>query len=403
MISNPGVVDRLARRILLSKLSGVKGGTLTVMSDRADSVGDPDPDDPVEVSITVNDPSFFRKVLFGGGTGAGESYMSGDWETDDLVALIAIIARNESVYDGLDGGLALLSEWKNHLLHSFSKNTRRGSKQNIVAHYDLGNDFFSLFLDETMAYSSGIYAHDDATLKDASVEKFDRVCRKLEIGARDRIVEIGTGWGGFALHAAENYGCEVVTTTVSEEQHSHASELVAEKKLDDKIKVLKRDYRDMEGTFDKLVSIEMIEAVGYNFLDTFMDKCGSLLTPDGQMALQAITVPDRRYDKHKSQSSWINKYIFPGSNLLSRKAICDSAMRTSAMSLVDEKDIADDYARTLREWRGNFWRNIDRVRELGLPERFVRMWNFYLCCCEAAFRERWIGDSQYIFARREPA
>lgn len=395
------IIDRLARSILFAKVARLQCGRITVVSDRIDKLGGDNDENLLEAKITVNDPSFFLKTLFGGGTGAGESYMRGDWETDDLVNLIAVIKRNEAVYEGLDSGLAVFSEWKNHIFHAFRKNTRSGSEQNIIAHYDLGNDFFRLFLDDTMAYSAGIYSRENASLKDASVEKFDRICRKLDLSRHDKVVEIGTGWGGFATHAAENYGCNVVTTTISREQYRHALELVEQRKLDKKIKVLNRDYRDMDGVFDKLVSIEMIEAVGHNFLDTFTAKCGSLLKPDGRMAIQAITVPDNRYDRHKYQSSWINKYIFPGSNLLSRQAICESIKRTSGMELIDEKDITADYARTLQEWRVNFWKNIDRVKNLDLPDRFIRMWNFYLSCCEAAFRERWIGDSQFIFARQE--
>lgn len=394
-------IDRQARKILVSKMSGIKGGRITIQSDRTDAVGELNGDNLLLAKVTVKNPHFFRKILLGGSTGAGESYIKGDWETDDLVSLLSIFKINEQAYENLDGGWACVSELVNHIAHAFNKNTKDGSRKNISEHYDLGNDFFQLFLDETMAYSSGLYESETSTLKEASIAKFDRLCHQLELKSTDKVVEIGTGWGGFAVHAAENYGCEIVTTTISEEQYRKASELVQEKKLGSKIKVVKQDYREMDGVYDKLVSIEMIEAVGHRFLDTYIAKCGSLLKADGMMAIQAITVPDHRYDKHKYQSSFINKYIFPGSCLLSRKAITDSAKRMCGMHLVDEYDMTQDYARTLKAWRERFFANIDKVRKLGLSEDFIRMWDFYLSYSEAGFRHRWIGDYQLVYTKQE--
>lgn len=395
------LIDRHARKILLSKMAEIKGGKLTIVSDRVDSIGNLNSSGSLEATITIRDPRCFRGILLGGSTGAGESYMRGEWDADDLVSLLGIIKLSEKAYEDLDSGWAYVSELVNHFRHAFRRNTKVGSQKNISDHYDLGNDFFKLFLDDTLAYSSGIYEAEESTLKDASIAKFERLCRKLNLRSSDRLVEIGTGWGGFAIHAAENYGCEIVTTTISKEQYNKATELVAQKKLGDKVKVLNRDYRDLVGMYDKLVSIEMIEAVGYNYLDTFIAKCGSLLNPEGLMAIQAITVPDHRYDKHKYQSSFINKYIFPGSNLLSRKVITESAERMCGMKLVDEHDMTHHYARTLRDWRKGFNASLDKVRGLGLSEDFIRMWEFYLSYCEAGFLHKWIGDYQLLYAKSE--
>lgn len=392
------LIDKAARRILLGKLGRISGGCITIKSDRTDTVGLSDGEQP-EAHIYVNDPSCFRKIVLCGTTGAAESYINRDWDSEDMVELLGIIKSNQHVYEHLDSGWSAVSEWINHTYHALNRNSRKGSLKNIMAHYDLGNDFFELFLDDTMAYSAGIYETDNTTLREASIAKFDRICRKLDIGRKDRVVEIGTGWGGFAVHAAENYGCELVTTTISRKQHSKASELVREKGLDGKITVLNRDYRDLDGKFDKLVSIEMIEAVGHRYLDAFFAKCCDLLKDAGMMAIQAITVPDDRYHKHRRQSSFINKYIFPGSHLLSCGEITKRAERLCGMQLIDDRDITLDYSRTLHDWRRRFGENIDKVRKLGLSEEFVRMWDFYFAYCEAAFGRRWIGDHQLVYAK----
>ena len=325
--------------------------------------------------------------------------MLGLWDSDDLVNAAQTIMANSSVYEGLDSGTAWISERIESVLHRLNKNTPRGSLKNIISHYDLGNEFFGIFLDKTMAYSSGIFETADASLHDASIAKFDHICRKLRLKPTDSLIEIGTGWGGFAVYAAKQYGCRVTTTTISREQLAFATERVKAAGLVDRVSVIDQDYRDLTGTYDKLVSIEMIEAVGHDFLGDFFQKCGSLLAEDGMMALQAITVPDERYSKHKDLGSFINKYIFPGSHLLSVRCICEGIAAETDMHLSNIEDITLHYARTLQLWREAFEAALPRVRALGMSDAFIRMWRFYLAFCEAGFRARWIGDAQLVFSK----
>ncbi|UCD78857.1 MAG: class I SAM-dependent methyltransferase, partial [Desulfobacterales bacterium] len=285
------------------------------------------------------------------------------------------------------------------LYHYVRKNTKAGSRKNIMAHYDLGNDFYALFLDETMTYSCGIFANESSTLREASAAKYDRICRKLQLAAGDRVLEIGTGWGGFALHAARNYGVQVTTTTISEEQHRFGQNRIKDAGLEERVTILKKDYRDLGGTFDKLVSIEMIEAVGHQYLTAFFRTCSRLLKDDGMMALQAITIGDQIFNRHKRSVDFIKRYIFPGSCIPSIAAIGSAVARATDLRLVHLEDITPHYARTLREWRRRFFANIDKVRALGFSDTFIRMWEYYLCYCEGGFSERYIGDVQMIFVK----
>jgi cyclopropane-fatty-acyl-phospholipid synthase len=286
------------------------------------------------------------------------------------------------------------------------RNTRTGSKRNIADHYDLSNDFFAAMLDPTMTYSSGVFLTSTSTLAEASAEKYDRICRKLLLTPNDHVLEIGTGWGGFALHAAKHYGCQVTTTTISQEQHAFAATRIREALLEDRITLLSDDYRDLHGHYDKLVSIEMIEAVGEKFLPEYFSKCSELLKPEGMMLLQAITIPDFRYDRYRKSVDFIQRYVFPGGFLPSIGAIGDGISRSTDFRFFHAEDFGSHYARTLFLWRRNFWENIDKVRSLGFDERFIRTWHYYLCYCEAGFRERQIGVSQLLLAkpacRREP-
>jgi cyclopropane-fatty-acyl-phospholipid synthase len=284
-------------------------------------------------------------------------------------------------------------------LHALNRNTRHGSRRNIAAHYDLGNDFYSLWLDPTMMYSCAWYGSEDTPLEEAAVAKLDRICRKLALSPDDRVMEIGTGWGGFAIHAARNYGCHVTTTTISREQHDYAKQAIRDAGLEDRITLLFRDYRDLEGRFDKLVSIEMIEAVGHEYQAQFFGKCCELLEPHGQMLLQAITIADQRFDSYKNSVDFIKRYIFPGGCLTSVTAMSNLMTRHTDMRAVHIEDIGPHYAATLRHWRERFFANIDRVRGLGYPDEFVRMWDFYLSSCESAFIERAIGDVQMLIMR----
>ena len=284
-------------------------------------------------------------------------------------------------------------------MHKLRGNSRSGSRRNIHAHYDLGNDFFQLFLDETMNYSCGIFETPAATLREASMAKMERVCRRLELSPSDHLMEIGTGWGGLAMHAAANYGCRVTTTTVSKEQHALAVERIREAGLAGRITVLLSDYRDLAGTCDKLVSIEMIEAVGHEYLDAYFATCGRLLEPGGRMLIQAITVPDHHYDKHRRTVDFIQQDIFPGSCIPSMAAMRGAMSRTTDLELVEIFDITPHYAETLRRWRAAFMSRLDEVRALGLPDDFIRMWEYYLAYTEAGFEERVTGDVQMLFTR----
>ena len=332
--------------------------------------------------------------------------MAGHWSCDDLTTLVRILARNPDSTSAMDRGLGRLGVPLARLYHALRRNTWGGSARNVRAHYDLGNDFFELFLDPTLTYSCGVFESDDATLEEASIAKYDRLCRKLDLGPDDHVLEIGTGWGGFAIHAAGKYGCRVTTATISREQWRIARQRVAAAGLADRVTVLECDYRELEGTYDKLVSIEMIEAVGDRYLDTFFRICSERLRPDGIMGLQAITTPDQFYDAHVRSVDFIKRYIFPGGSLVSVRRVADAIARVTDLRLFQLEDITPHYARTLHTWRERFIVNLDQVRALGYPEQFVRMWEFYLCYCEGGFLERVIGDVQIVLTkpmcRRDP-
>ena len=385
-------VDRLARGVLTAKLDGLRRGEITLHDARDSSMHGEAAD--LRAAVHVHRSRFFRQALLGGTLSVADSYIHGDWDCDDLTSLFRIFVRNRDSADRFDRGLARLLGYGHRLFHWLHENTLTGSRRNIAAHYDLGNDFYRLWLDDTMAYSSGIFPHADASLREASVEKFDRICRTLSLGAADHVLEIGTGWGGFAVHAAETYGCQVTTTTISREQFQGAQERVRDRGLADRVTVLQQDYRELRGQFDKLVSIEMIEAVGHRFLDQYFSQCGKLLRPDGSMLLQAIVMPERYYDQYLKSVDFIQRYVFPGGCLPSLAAILESAGRTTDLRCVGAADFAPHYAETLRRWRRAFLDRQDDVRRLGYPDEFVRLWLYYLCYCEAAFEERCIGVLQ---------
>ena len=398
----PAILDRFARGAVLSRLAGIKSGRL-VIEDGGERMplGEAAADADLRATIRVHDHRFYSDLALAGSMGAAEAYMAGSWTTDDLTALVQIMIRNRAVIEGIDGGLARLANPVRRLLHYLNRNTKTGSERNIAAHYDLGNDFFELILDRTLMYSCAIFERPEATLEEAATAKVDRICRKLDLRAHDHLVEIGTGWGGFAIHAAKNYGCRVTTTTISRAQHDYAVKRIAAEGLSERITVLFEDYRDLSGQFDKLVSIEMIEAVGHQFLDSYFRKCGELLKPDGMMLLQAITITDREYEAATRRVDFIKKYIFPGSFIPSVTALCDSITRASDLRLFHLEDLTPNYAETLKHWRLRMFENIERVRALGYPEEFIRMWEFYLCYCEGGFRERYIGDVQMLLTKPE--
>ncbi len=400
-------LDRFARRAVLAQLEKLNNGRITLVENQhRHAFGDPSRHN-LEAVITVHHVQFFTRVLLGGSIGAAEAYMAGLWSADDLTMVMRILALNQKAFSDMEKGLARLTAPFCKGYHWVRKNTKSGSRSNILAHYDLGNAFYALFLDETMTYSCGVFETAESTLKEASEAKYDRICRKLQLTSGDRILEIGTGWGGFALHAVRNYDVHVTTTTISDQQHDFAQQRFREAGLEDRVTLLKQDYRDLGGKYDKLVSIEMIEAVGHHFYNTFFSKCSQLLKDDGRMALQAITIADQAFDNHKKSVDFIKRYIFPGSCIPSTTAINESVSRATDLRLIHLEDITAHYARTLREWRTNFFNNVEKVKALGFSETFIRMWEYYLCYCEGGFAERYLGDVQVIFAkplfRPEPA
>ncbi|MAR14054.1 MAG: SAM-dependent methyltransferase [Blastopirellula sp.] len=392
--------SRLCRSLLFAKLRKLREGCLTVVEhDRETSFGDLS--SPLRASIYVQQEDFFRRVLFGGGLGAAEAMLQGKWASDDLTVLVRIFARNMHLSDGLDRGIGWLRRAVARCEHAFRRNTPSGSKRNILSHYDLGNEFYRLFLDETMSYSSGIFPHRNATMYEASVAKLDRVCTTLNLRPDDHLLEIGSGWGGLAVHAAKHYGCRVTTTTISDEQYQYGRELIQAEGLEDRVTLLRKDYRTLTGTFDKLVSIEMIEAVGHEYFAEYFRVCGERLKPDGMMLLQGIVIADERYRQHLRSVDFIRRYIFPGGCLPSVSVMTQAAGDGAGMRALQMEDITPHYAETLRHWRSSFHEKIHEVRALGFDERFIRMWDYYLCYCEAGFEERQTNVVQLLLGKRD--
>lgn len=388
-------LQRLVKPKVLAHLQKIEQGRLRIVDGHSETFcGESLATAGAEFTLRVRDPAFYTEVALGGAVGGAEAYMQGFWDCEDLTGFIRLLIRNRHVLDSIETGLARLKAPLRRYAHWQRRNHRDNSRQNIQAHYDLGNDFFELFLDETMMYSAAIFPAADADLKTASEAKLERICRQLQLSAEDHVMEIGTGWGGFALYAARNFGCRVTSTTISEEQFQLARAKVSEAGLNDRVTILKRDYRDLEGKFDKLVSIEMFEAVGHRYYDTFFAKCDDLLKDDGEMLLQTITIAEQQYERSRRNVDFIQKYIFPGGALPSLSVIADCVARKTGMRVVNLIDIGPHYAETLRRWRDRFTANIPAVWRQGFPNEFLRMWHYYLCYCEAGFDERVIGDLQ---------
>ncbi len=393
-------LDAIARRALRDRLTGLQHGAITLTDgSRVECFGNVTQRCALTAGVRVHDPRFYGEIAFGGSIGAGEAYMHGYWSVDDLTALTRILLANRDVVDRMEGGAARMTVPLQKALHWAARNTRAGSARNIAAHYDLGNDFFGLFLDPTLMYSSAVFDRPAMTLEEASIAKLDRICRKLDLGPNDHVLEIGTGWGGFALHAARHSGARVTTTTISRQQYELAQERFAAAGLADRITLLLEDYRDLAGCYHKLVSIEMIEAVGHQYYDTYFRKCCDLLKPDGMMLLQAITIADQRYEAARTSVDFIQRHIFPGSCIPSVAVIADALARVTDLRIFHLEDIGPHYATTLKHWRENLFANLDRVRSLGYPDEFIRMWEFYFCYCEGGFAERAIGDVQMLLVK----
>ena len=391
----------LARSLVMSRLARLSAGRLRILDGNV--VHAFGRGDGPEATITVADPAFYPDLAFGGSVGAAESYMLGHWRADDLTALMRLMLRNEDALAGMERGIARLSEPMRRLAHWVHRNTRSGSRRNISAHYDLGNDFFRLMLDESMMYSCALYERPGMSLAEAQTAKLDRLCRALELGPADHVVEIGSGWGGFAIYAASRYGCRVTTTTISPSQFELAQERVRHAGLTDRIELLLEDYRDLGGRYDKLVSIEMIEAIGHRQYAEFFRRAARLLEPGGMAALQSITIEERHYRRTRDEVDFIKRYIFPGACIPSVGALAAAIAAADDLTVVGLEDIGPHYAGTLAAWRSNFFRNLQSVRELGYPDTFVRMWEYYLCYCEAGFAERQLGDVQLVLRRSRRA
>jgi len=386
------------KSILFRKLKSINSGELTIIDGGSKHVfGNPSSEFKAELEVFSQE--FYVFLGSGGTNGAAEAFTAGYWNSKNLVKLIQLIIRNKKTLLGLESGFARLANPITKLIHKKRQNTLAGSKNNILAHYDLSNDFYRLWLDSTMTYSSGIFPKKDSSMHEASIEKLDRICRKLKLSNTDHVLEIGAGWGSFAIHAAKNYGCKVTATTISDKQFQYALEMISKESLEDKITLLSKDYRELEGSFDKVVSIEMIEAVGSEYVSRFFEKASSLLKKNGLMLLQGITYNDPDFDAYKNSVDFIRKYIFPGSCLVAMPQILQSIKEKTDMAMIDSEDITRHYARTLEIWREEFLKALPQVKELGFSDPFTRIWNFYLVYCEAGFLENLIGDFQFVFAK----
>jgi len=397
-----GVLDGVARRAVLAALSGVEQGRIELLEgDRHHVFGQATETLPGVARIEVHHPRFYTSVALGGILASGEAFMEGLWSCDDLALLVHILLVNEDARRRFDGPAVRLAKGARKLWERARANTRAGSRRNIEAHYDLGNDFFEAFLDPTMTYSCGLFDSPEASMEAASVAKYDRLCRMLDLRPDDHLVEIGCGWGGFAIHAASRYGCRVTGITISTEQQALGRERVAAAGLEGRVDLVLEDYRDLSGRYDKLVSIEMFEAVGAEYFDTYFEACSNLLEPHGAMALQAITIDDAHFEQARDTVDFIRRYIFPGGCLPSLGAIRGCVDRVTDFHLVDDFDMTKDYAETLRRWRTRFQGNRELIEALGYPEVFQRMWLFYLGYCEGGFEEGRIGLHQIVLGKPE--
>jgi cyclopropane-fatty-acyl-phospholipid synthase len=390
------LLPTLAKRALEARLDRLERGCLTLqLGGSRRSWGNPAAE---RLTIEIHDDRFYQSVALGGAVGAGEAYGNGWWTTADLTSVVRLLLQNREVLDGLERGWARLIQPGRALLHALRANTRGGSRRNIHAHYDLSNDFFRMFLDETLTYSCGLFEQPGMSLREAQLAKYARIAALLELRPDDHVVEIGCGWGGFALYAASRFGCRVTATTISEQQYRLATRRVAAAGLSDRVTVMQQDYRDLDGRFDKLASIEMIEAVGHEYFHTFFAKCAALLAPHGQAAIQAIVIDDARYEAARREVDFIKRHIFPGSCIPSLPVLHRAAAATDLM-LVHSDAMGLHYAETLRRWRANLQAQHDTLETIGFDDRFQRLWEFYFCYCEGGFLERAIDTVQLAFAK----
>lgn len=391
-------LDKLAKSFFIKFCEQFKEGRL-ILEDGREHYEFGDLNSELKATVKVHSHSFYSCVFSHGENGLAEAYIKGYWSCSDLSKVLLIGIKNNEV-------VSQISSWKSKLFsmifkldHFRNRNSKEGSKKNILSHYDLGNSFFKEFLDPTMTYSCGIFKSEKTTMEEASIHKIDLLCLKLDLEPGDHLLEIGTGWGAFAIHAAKNYGCKVTTTTISESQYIHALAKIKEESLSEKITVLKQDYRELKGQYDKLVSVEMIEAVGHEYMDIYFKTCSDLLKPNGLMAIQAITIKDQNYHFARKNIDFIKRYIFPGSCIPSNEIMIKHLANQTDMVLRDFQDIGLDYARTLKLWQKSFNENAQKIKAMGLSDAFIRLWNYYFSYCEAGFLERHISANQMVFAK----
>ena len=392
------LTSALLRRGVLRQLSQLKSGHLVVI-ENGERLMFGDSGAGLVGEVQIHDTSVWGMIASNGSIGAGEAFIHGYWSSPDLTKVIRVLVSNMDVLDAMEGGLARLGRPLIRGLHWINRNTRKGSQKNIAAHYDLGNEMFEQFLDPTMMYSAAQFLTADDTLEQAQLNKLQRICQKLDLKPTDHLLEIGTGWGSMALYAAQHYGCKVTTTTLSKEQFDYTQARIEALGLQEQVTLLLEDYRDLTGQYDKLVSIEMIEAVGHHFLPSYFKQCSHLLKPHGLMLLQAITIREQRYEQAKSSVDFIQRYIFPGGALPSVQKMLEIVGKDTDMNLMHMEDFGLHYAKTLRLWHENFRRAHGRLTELGYDEYFLRLWEFYLCYCEGGFLERSIGTAQLLLAK----
>ena len=391
---------RLAREAMFKLFAKFEVGSLTIHEGpKSYHFGNADELTGPHGEAHIHSPSVYSQMMTGGTLGAGEAYIQGHWTSPDLVDVTRVFSANMGVMQRMEDQQSWMAKAALSIAHRLNRNTQKGSKDNIAAHYDLGNELFELFLDSTMMYSSALFGDKTLSLEEASEAKLEEICGRLELKASDHLLEIGTGWGGMAVYAAKHYGCHVTTTTISQEQYEYACARVKREGLEDKVTLLCEDYRNLTGVYDKLVSIEMIEAVGHQFYKNYFETCSSLLNDSGKMVIQAITMADQRYEAARDSVDYIKRYVFPGGCLPSVAVIADHIATDTDMQIVQLRDITQDYAITLSHWRDRFFARLDEVQGMGFDQQFIKMWEFYLCYCEGGFRERIISTVQLVFAK----
>ena len=392
-------LNNICRSILFGKLSQIRDAHLIIESPDYKTMTFGAPNSELSAKVTINRKSAFSRIVLGGSVGAGESYIDRDWDTDNLVQLVRIFVRNRDVLNSMDFQWSNLTSPVQKFFHTKKSNTVKNSRHNIAAHYDLGNDFFDLFLDESKMYSSGYFLNDTSTLQESQFEKNDRLCRNLKLNAGESLLEIGTGWGGFAIHAAKHYGVFVTTTTISKNQYDTALKRIQDEGLQNRVTLLFEDYRNLKGQYDKLVSIEMIEAVGLDHLPTYFKKCCSLLKPDGLMALQSILIKDQYFDMAAKSVDFIQTHVFPGSAIPSQSKILEMVKKHTSLYQVQFENFGNHYAKTIHLWSKNLKENQAKIGQMGYPESLYRLWDYYFAYCEGGFLEESISVGHFTFKK----